>query len=57
MDEFQKYSKKLPVISKGFGKEEVLVGFEAKNEAIEALRNNFDSIEFPKLHIAPGSMS
>ena len=57
MDEFQKYSKKLPIISKGLGKEEVLVGFEVKNDAIEAFRNNFGSVEFPKLHIAPASMS
>ena len=56
-EEFQKYSKKLPIICKGFGKEEVLVGFEDKNDAIEAFRNNFDSVEFPKIHIAPASMS
>jgi len=55
MDRFHKYGKKSPIIKKGLGKEQVLVGYEDKNAAIEALRDNIDSAEFPKLHIPPAS--
>ena len=55
MDQFRKYGKKNPIIRRGLGKEQVLVGYEDKIAAIEALRDNIDSAEFPKLHIAPAS--
>jgi len=54
-DNFQKYSKQPPIISKGLGKEQVLVGFEDKQAAVEAFRDNLDSADFPKLHVAPAS--
>merc|ERR1712025_1082334 len=53
VDKFKVYSKHQPIISKGHGKDQVLVGFVDKNAAVEALRDNIDSSEFPKLHIAP----
>ena len=55
MERFKVYSKQTPVISRGVGKEQVLVGFHDKNAAVEAFGENLDSDEFPKLHIAPGS--
>jgi len=57
LDMFKKYSKQLPIISRGLGKEQVLVGFEDKDAAVEAFRDNLDSTEFPQLHIAPTSRS
>ena len=59
MEKFQMYSKQRPIISKGLGlgKEQVLVGYEEMNAAIEALRDNICSAEFPKLHVAPDSRS
>jgi len=54
-DKFKMYSKQPPLISKGIGKEQVLVGFVDKNSAVEALRDNIDSFEFPNLRIAPDS--
>jgi len=57
MEKFQMYSKQRPIISKGLGKEQVLVGYVEKNAAIEALRDNICSAEFPKLHVAPVSRS
>jgi len=57
LDMFKKYSKQLPIISRGLGKEQVLVGFEDKYAAVEAFRDNLDSAEFPQLHIAPTSRS
>ena len=55
VDKFKMYSKHQPVISKGHGKDQVVVGFVDKNAAVEALRDNIDSFEFPKLHISPAS--
>ena len=55
VDKFKVYSKHQPIISKGHGKDQVLVGFVDKNAAVEALRDNIDSIEFPMLHIASAS--
>ena len=57
MERFKVYSKQPPVISRGLGKEQVLVGFHDKNDAVKAFSENLDSDEFPKLHIAPGSRS
>ena len=55
MEKFREYSKQLPVISRGLVAEQVLVGFHAKEEAVQAFRENLDSEEFPELHIAPAS--
>jgi len=57
LDMFKKYSKQPPVISRGLGLEQVLVGFHHKEEAVEAFRENLDSEEFPELHVAPVSRS
>ena len=57
MERFKVYSKQLPVISRGVGKEQVLVGFHDKNDAVKAFSENLDSEVFPNLHIAPGSRS
>ena len=47
MEKFQMYSKQRPIISKGLGKEQVLVGYEEKNAVIEALRDNIAVLSFP----------
>ena len=52
---FRVYSKLSPVISRGLGAEQVLVAFHVKEEAVLALKENFDSEEFPELHVAPVS--
>ena len=51
------YSNQLPVISRGLGAEQVIVGFHAKKEAVEAFRENMDSEEFLELHVASVSRS
>ena len=48
MEKFQMYSKQRPIISKGLGKEQVLVGYEEKNAVIEALRDNIAVLSFPR---------
>ena len=55
MEKFRVYSKQSPVISRGLGAEQVLVVFHIKEEAVQALKENFDSEEFPELHVAPVS--
>ena len=55
MEKFRVYSKQSPVISRGLGAEQVLVAFHIKEEAVQALKENFDSEEFPELHVAPVS--
>ena len=55
MDKFREYSEQLPVISRGLGAEQVLVGFHAKEEVGKNFREHLDNEEFPKLHIAPAS--
>ena len=55
MEKFRVYSKQPPVISRGLGAEQVLVAFHIKEEAVQALKENFDSEEFPELHVAPVS--
>jgi len=57
MEKFRGYSKskQLPVISRGLGAEQVLVGFHVKEEAVQAFRENLDSEEFPELNVAPAS--
>jgi len=57
MDKFKMYSKQVPVICKGLGAEQVLVGFHAKEDAVEAFRQNLESEEFPELHVATVSRS
>merc|ERR1719318_2085895 len=52
MEKFRNYSKLSPVISRGAGAEQVLVAFHMKEEAVLALKENFDSEEFPELHVA-----
>ena len=55
LKKFGVYSKQSPVISRGVGAEQVLVAFNIKEEAVLALKENFDSEEFPELHVAPFS--
>jgi len=55
MQQFKVYSKQLPIISRGLGADQVLVGFQVKGEALEALRANLDNEEFPELQVASGS--
>jgi len=55
MDKFSVYSQVPPVISRGGGSDQVLVGFQGREEAIEALRENIECEEFPGLHVAPVS--
>ena len=55
LEKFKSYSTQVPVISRGLGKEQVLLGFPDKCAAVDALSDNFDSEEFPKMHIAPSS--
>eukprot|EP00092_Neocalanus_flemingeri_P012935 GFUD01013934.1.p1 GENE.GFUD01013934.1~~GFUD01013934.1.p1 ORF type:complete len:748 (-),score=207.67 GFUD01013934.1:40-2010(-) len=57
MEKFKMYSKQLPIISRGLGAEQVLVAFHAKEEAVKALRQNLDNVEFPELHVASVSRS
>lgn len=52
MDHFKQYSKQKPVISRGLGAEQVLVGFNVKEEAVEAFRVNMNNEDFPELHVA-----
>ena len=52
MEKFSVYSKQSPVISMRVGAEQVLVAFHNKEEAVLALKENFDSEEFPELHVA-----
>ena len=40
MEKFREYSKQLPFISRGLVAEQVLVGFHAKEEAVQAFREN-----------------
>ena len=55
MEKFKVYSKQLLIISRGLGADQVLVAFHETEEAVEALRENFDKEEFPELHVAPVS--
>merc|ERR1719341_1579837 len=55
MEKFKMYSKLIPVISRGLGADQVLVAFHTKEEAVLALKENFDNEEFPELHVAPVS--
>ena len=55
LDKFKTYSLQPPVITRGLGADQVLVGYQTKEEALEALKSNIDSVEFPKLHVAAGS--
>merc|ERR1719186_1124657 len=55
IEQFKHYSKQLPIISRGLGVNQVMVGFHAKGEAVEALRANLDNEEFPELQVASGS--
>jgi len=52
MEKFKIYSKMSPVISRGLGADQVLVAFHTKEEAVLALKENFDNEEFPELHVA-----
>jgi hypothetical protein len=55
MEKFKIYSMLSPVISRGLGADQVLVAFHMKEEAVQALKENFDNEEFPELHVAPVS--
>ena len=55
MERFKSYSTQAPVICRGLGKEQVLVGFPDKCAAVDAFSDNIDSEDFPKLHITPSS--
>jgi len=55
MEKFSTYDKELPVISRGLGNEQVLVGFHGKEGAVLALRENIECEDFPGLHVAPDS--
>ena len=57
MDKFKIYSKQPPIISRGLVADQVLVAFQTKEEAVEALRANLDSGEFKELHVASASRS
>ena len=52
MDKFSVYSQVPPVISRGGGSDQVLVGFQEREEAVEALQKNIECEEFPGLHVA-----
>ena len=49
---FSKYCNEIPVISKGVEDDVIQLGFLLKKEAIDALVNNVDNTDFPKLKIA-----
>ena len=56
MDKFSAYCLDLPpVISRGVGGEQVMVGFQREEEAKRALLENLESDEFPGMHVAPAS--
>merc|ERR1711915_195805 len=52
LNKFKQYSKYNPIISRGFGGDQVFVAFHQKDEAMSALKDNISCEDFPELHIA-----